>query len=191
MRHTWSQDCERLGAHPSCAHDGTDWYNRQKPGEATDGGWEGSRAGRAPLTAPPSLPQGGGSWSSSSQQHRALKQPARLCWCSWAPVNSYWPSWDWGPRALRNRRCTSRYGPGSGWESGGMPQAQCLVFVPRRCVRGLWHVPGTWRGFCRLARGWQSFSLVSGPQPRHSVGQPPQARSAEGSYFGAHQKACL
>lgn len=26
-------------------------------------------------------------------------------------------------------------------------------------------------------------------QPRHSVGQPPQARSAEGSYFGAHQKA--
>lgn len=46
----------------------------------------------------------------------------------------------------------------------GMSQAQRLVFVHRRCVREWWHAPGTWKGFCRLARGWQSFSLVSGPQ---------------------------
>lgn len=187
MRHTWSQDYKRLGAHQSCAHNGTDWYSRQKPGEATDGDCEGPRAGKgtsdcSSVFAP--------RWSLLEQLVPAAQSFETACKALLVRLSSseqLLAELRLGPKGLEESLLYLQVWPRLGVGVHGMSQAQCLVFVHRRCVRGLWHVPETWKGFYRPARGWQSFSLVSGPHPcLHSGGQPPQARSAKGSYFEAH-----
>lgn len=138
----WSQDYERLGAHQSCTHNGTDWCNRQKPGEATDGGCVGCRAGKGTNDSSSIFTL---RWRLLEQLVPAAQSFETACKAllvQLSPSEQLLAELWLRPKCLEASlpclQVWSRLGVGV----CGMSQAQCLVFVHRRCVRGLWHVPG-------------------------------------------------
>lgn len=66
-----------------------------------------------------------------------------------------------GPKSPKESLQNLQVWPRLGVGVCGLSQAQCLVSVHRRCVRGLRHMPKAWKGFWRLAGGWRSFSLAT------------------------------